>query len=793
MTYRIPISIGLTSIAVIAFQLVIMQILSISQWHHFAYMVISMAMLGFGVAGTVLALFREFFSRHYETALPVLYLASGVSMASTVWFSGIFGDFDAFLLFFDRSQIGLLLFTYLAYCLPFFFAGLAITLAFYIEVNRIGKLYFANMIGSGLGAIFIILLFWIFEIAGLSGLLALFPVISAWLTRPAGLLFKLSSAAAVTVALVSLFNPASPEPSEYKAIQNSLRLPGAEITHRSTSPYGTLEVVQADAQRFSPGLSLNFQEEPPVRSILYNNGEYFGTLLGRGLTEDGEHVLDYSTRALPYVFRDPGRVLALNAATGNDVSHASAREAAHVTAVEPHRQANRLLTHHHPEWIDSLYLDDNITIQNTTPRSYLSSRDPDEYDLVVTPVLGQFGGSAGVYAMQEQFHLTKEAFSAIWKHLSDDGMIATTAWLDYPLRPALKLPATWRKLLDDEGIENPEQHLAAIRGWGTATFVLSKSPISEADRDEIREFASSRSFDPLILEDVEEEERQRYNRIEDTSIFAYMDSLVYGNVDRFTADYTFEVSPATDDRPFFSHFLKWETIPELREIYGDGELPYMELGLILAAVTFVQIVLVSFVLIILPLYRIGWEGTRRKWTFFYFSGLGIGFMFFEIVLIQQLVLYLGLPVYATALVLATLLIFSGSGSYFSHRFSEAGFTTSRTGALIAGLILLYTFLLMPVLDTTMSWPLIFRVIFVFLLMGPPAFFMGMMFPFGLRQLSDRNETHIPWACGIDSYLSVSATALATLIALEAGFTLVMGFAAIAYGISAISSIKLAAN
>ncbi len=793
MTYRVPVSVALVSVGVIAFQLVIMQILSISQWHHFAYMVISMAMLGFGAAGSVLAIFREFFSRTYNYALPVLYVASSISMAATVWLSGIFGDFDAFLLFFDRGQVGLLLFTYLVYCLPFFFAGLAITLVFYVEVGRIGPLYFANMLGSGIGAIFIILLFWIFEVAMLTGLLAILPLVSAWLTRPPDKRFFSLLAAGGVVALISLLNPAVPEPSEYKAIQNSLRLPGSEVVHRSASPHGTIEVLRADAQRYTPGLSLQHRGEPPVRKIMYNNGEYFGTLLGHGLTEDGSHILDYSTRALPYAFNNPEKVLVINAATGTDVSHAASQGSEKVTAVEANTHAIQLLTRHQPEWIDSLYHDRRINLQNATARSYLSGRNRESYDLIVLPELGAFGGSAGVYAMEEQFHLTLEAFIEMWDLLSEDGIIVATSWLDYPLRPALKLPATWRKLLDEKGIDRPEQHLAAVRGWGTASFVLSKSPITQSDREQIREFASGLNFDPLILEDIQQEERDRYNRIEDTSIFAYMDSLVYGDIDRFTAGYTFDVSPATDNRPFFSHFLKWESIPELRQIYGDGELPYMELGLILAAVTFIQIVLASVILIILPLFKVGWEGSRRRWTLLYFAGTGVGFMFFEIVLIQQLVLYLGLPVYATALVLATLLIFSGAGSYYSDRVRLAGYTPLHIGGLIAGLILIYTFLLMTVLGQTMSWPLILRVIFVFLLMAPPAFFMGMMFPLGLRRLSGSNQTHIPWACGIDSCLSVSATALATLIALEAGFSLVMGLASAAYIVSALTFLKMGSD
>ncbi len=790
MKYRISLAVGLISVSVIAFQLVIMQIMSISQWHHFAYMVISMAMLGFGAAGTALALFRDFFRKHFDRFFPWLCTAAGITMAAAVWLSGRFGDFDAFRLFFERRQIGLLIFIYLTYCLPFFFAGLAITLAFYKEVHRIGSLYFANMVGSGLGAVLVIVLFWLARPAVLPGLLSLLGFAAAWITRAGGWKFNSVWALGLLVPLISVVNPAMPEPSEYKAIYNSLRLPGAEVVYSSTSPHGTLEVVEAEAQRFSPGLSLKFTEEPPVRKVMYNNGEYYGTLLGRGLVESGEHVLDYSTRALPYAFREPDKVLVLNAATGTDVSHAVARNASRITAVEPNRDANRLLARTHPEWIDSLFHEPRVRLTTATSRSYLNRSRDARHDLIVMPVLGTFGGTAGVHAMQEQYHLTEEAFAEMWKQLSGSGMLVATAWMDYPLRPALKLLTTWRKVLEREGVDRTEQHLIAVRGWGTATFVLSKSPVSEEEREAIREFAGSLNFDPLLLEDIQPGERDRFNRIENPAVFDYFDAVAYGDVDQFIEDYTFNIAPAVDEQPFFSHFLEWRAIPELREYYGDGQLPYMELGFVLAGVTFVQIVLASLVLILLPLVKIGWRGGRLRWTFLYFSGTGLGFMFFEMVLIQKMVLYLGLPVYATAMVLAALLLFSGLGSYQTFRVSADRATTFRIGVVIAGLILLYAFFMMPLLDLTMSWAWLLRGLVMFLLMAPPAFFMGMMFPLGLGRLSADNESHIPWAAGIDSCLSVSATALATLIALEAGFGIVMGIAAAAYGMVALASLKL---
>ena len=294
-------AIAATSAAVIGFQLVVMQLLAVSQWHHFAYMVISMALLGFGAAGTALVLMRVFLSRHYLVAVPLLYLLSGVTMATTAWLSEVFGDFDAFLLFFDREQFALLLVLYLVYALPFFFGGLAITLVFYREVGRIGALYFANMAGSGLGAVLVIALLWILPADRLPGVLALLPLLAAWLVRP-----KLSGAAvgafaglALALPLVAIIQPAAPAPSQYKPVHAALLLPQAEVVHRASSPYGQLEIVRADALRFAPALSLRYRADAPVSDVVFNNGEYFGHFLRWSGMPELYRI--YGPRELPYL------------------------------------------------------------------------------------------------------------------------------------------------------------------------------------------------------------------------------------------------------------------------------------------------------------------------------------------------------------------------------------------------------------------------------------------------------------------------------------------------------------
>lgn len=791
--WRVPLGVGLVSVAVIAFQLVIMQVLSIAHWHHFAYLVISMALLGFGAAGTVLVLVRDTLTRHYQAALPLLLLGCAVTMAGAVWLSGLVGEFDVFLLFLERRQTGMLLFSYLVYCLPFFLAGLAITLVFCVETQRIGALYCANMLGSGCGAALVIALLWLVPVENLPALLACLPLLAAWLTGAGRGRFYGALPVAATVVAASLLLPATPSPSQYKPLSGTLQLPDAEVIHRSHSPYGRLEVVRAPAQRFAPSLSLRYQGEPPVADIMFVNGEYFGTLPWQG-TPNGEHVLDYSTRALPYRVRSPSRVLVLDAATGVDAGHALHHDARSVTATEANRQALALLTSNAPEWNQGLHLQPRVQLYNNTARAFLASadrgRDGTRYDAIVLPPIGAFGGTAGVDALQEKFHLTGEALQAMWQLLGEQGMIVATVWLEQPPRASLRLLASARQLLDDAGIREPLDHLLAVRSWGTLTLLISKSPFSEQERTAARDFSAALGFDPLIMAGLQNGERTRYNLSDDHQFFTHVDLITSGDPQPLYRSYPFDIRPVSDDRPYFSRFLQWQTLAEVADRHGVEALPYMELGTVLGVLSLLQVSAIAVVLVLLPLFRVGWRGARRRWTFLYFAGTGIGFLFFEIVLIQQLVLYLGNPVYSTALVLATLLIASALGSLASGRLPAGQRQVMAVGLGVAALIALCALLLSDLVAATMGLPVAVKLLIASAVLALPAFFMGMLFPLGLRRLAAGDGSHIPWACGIDSCLSVTATALATLVAVDAGFTTVIIMAAAAYVLVAVAGCQL---
>ncbi len=781
--FKVAAALALSSVAVLGFQLVMMQMLSVAQWHHFAYMVISMAMLGFGTAGTFLVLFKDRLKENHRTIIPAGFLLASVSMALSAWFASRTGNFDVFLLFMDWEQVQRLLTLYLIWALPFFFAGLSITLAFFVYTKEIGSLYFANMIGSGVGSGISVLLLWVIPLVLMPGFFALMMAASALIILPPGRLFRSSFALTVFICIGSVFVPVLPEPSEYKDISKALNLPDAEIVHESFSPYGKVQILEAPALRFAPSLSMTRIGEPPVYPVMYNNGHYFGTI--SGVFEPGEHILDYTTRSLPFEIRTPELVAVLGAGTGMSASHALSKGAERVIMVESNRHALDVLKREASETAGQLLNHPGLSLWKDHPRRFLSRYRGQNPDLIITPVLGSFGGTSGVGSMDERFELTSQAFEKMWDRLSDEGIIATTVWADFPPRYVLKLLATWRNLLEAKELE-PSDHVAAVRSWGTMTLILSKSPFTKDEISNIREYSQIYGYDPLLLPDIEDHERKRFNIPEDDSFFAQVDQVFSGDFDAFQNEYFFDIRPATDNRPFFAAFVTPGSLSELLDEYGISQLPYVELGFMLAFVTMFQIILVSLLLILLPLMKISWEKGKRRNTFFYFAGTGFGFMFFEISLIQQFILTLGQPVYSAALVISVILIASGAGSYYSKFLKPVSGNIRALACVIAGIIITYILMLSWVFSFIMNLHIAAGIFLAIVILGIPAFFMGMMFPLGLRRLQQADDSHIPWACGIDSFMSVSATAIATMAALLYGFSIVLLIAAGGYLICALS-------
>lgn len=788
---KLTFSVSLLSVAIIAFQLSLIQILSIVQWYHFAYMVISIALLGFGAAGTFLSLAKKILTEKSELLLPVLMILSGLAMAvsvSTAQAETI--RFDSYLLFADYSHLWKLIITYLLFFVPFFLAALAIGIVFVKYIDKIGTLYFANMLGSGVGGILAVFLMWIFFPQKLPAVIAGFAFLAGIIIVPKEQRTGSTIIISITVALLAFFyiSPSDLKLSEYKSLSKTLNLPESKIILEESSPYGLIDIVSTPFLRYAPGLSIKYPGIVSVENTAFNNGDWIGPLIST--RNDSLDYLLYTTENIAFITGERKNVLVLDAGTGRQVKAALLNNAETVTSVEANKALTNLLGEKLTSKVDSLYQNNSVNPQNVSPRTFLLSTHQ-KFDLILLPVIDAFGGSSGMYALQEQYLLTIESFDEMLNALNRDGAVSITTYIDYPYRNPIKIAATFAEVFERRKIENPQEYTAAIKNWNTISFLIKKDPLNFSEIDSIRSFCERMNFDPVILPGITNEERERFNKLQDKSLYSMFDSIFRSKAERqnFYAEYPFNIKPAKDNQPYFSQFLRWKTIPVLADLFGNQSVPFFEVGYLILYLTFVQIAILAILLIIIPLFKLGFKGGRKFRTLAYFGGLGLGYMFIEIILIQRFTLYFGNVIYAAALVVCFMLTSSGFGSLVSQKITPKPYRIFLIVSLIIISFIIYAIFLSGWLRTTIGFSLTAKIILSFLWIAPPAFFMGMPFPLGLKLTSSSNDSLVPWAWGINGVFSVVSAVLATIVSVELGFIWVMVFAIGAYSIVLTSNLK----
>ena len=251
----------------------------------------------------------------------------------------------------------------------------------------------------------------------------------------------------------------------------------------------------------------------------------------------------------------------------------------------------------------------------------------------------------------------------------------------------------------------------------------------------------------------------------------------------FVERYKFNIAPATDDKPYFFHFFKWSALPEVIALRKRGGASLIEWSYLILIATIAQGAVAGVILILLPLSRIkhSWPPGTSTRMGSYFLLLGLAFLFVEMAFIQKFILFLSHPLYAIAVVLSGFLLFAGIGSAYSgqlrHRFERNGRSPVTIAvAGISAIALLYMALLPMLFQQLMGLADSVKMALSVFLIAPLAFFMGMPFPIGLNRVANSAPDFIPWAWGINGFASVMSASLATLLAIEFGFTVVVLFA-----------------
>ena len=783
-------SVAVISAAALGYEVLLMRLLSIIQWHHFAYMIISVALLGYGVSGSFLALAQDRLRGRFAGAYIVnsglfgLTAVGGFLAAQEL-------PFNALEVLWDPIQPLWLAAMYLLLLLPFFCAANCICLALAEFGARVHSTYAVDLLGAGAGAVGIIALLYVatpMTALGVVGAVGLLAALIACMELRAGPLWIRLLLLAAAIALVLPLATPRLEISQFKGLSQALEVTGAEAIDQRSSPLGLLTTVRSERVPFrnAPGLSLNAPSGPPPQLALFTDGEGMQTIARNEGNPAELAYLDYLTTALPYHLLSQPEALVLGAGTGTEVLQAQFLGAARIDAVEINPQAIELVQEEFGEYSGRPYSSEGVQLHIGDARGFVSGSDR-KFDLIQVALLDAFGASsAGLQALGENYLYTVESFGAMLGALKPGGVIAITRWVKLPPRDGLKTFATAVAALEAAGIDAPGGRLAMIRGWSTSTLLIASRPFSAEQIARLRAFCEARSFDLVHYPGMAASEANRYNRLQQPWYFDGVADILGPDREAFFDAYKFDVRPATDDRPYFFQFLKWSSIPEILRLKGQGGLPLLEQGYLVLILTLAQSLVISVALVLLPLWRhrpseSATSGQARTLGYFFF--VGTAFMMVEIAFIQKFILFLHHPIFAVATVLGAFLVFAGLGSALSARLA-ASRSAAWPVAGIAVIAVAYLFVLPWLFERLLPLGQSTRIAISVLLTAPLALLMGMPFPMGLRRLAESARGLIPWAWGINGCASVVSAIAATLLAVHAGFATVVVLAVLLYGLAA---------
>jgi spermidine synthase len=747
-------------------------------------MVVSLALLGFGASGTLLAVWPGLGTRN-----PLRVLTwTGWAFAGTALGSHlltVYLPFDSFRVALDARQWGVLALHYLALSLPFLCSGLAVGLLLSAFPERSNMVYGANMVGSGIGCLLAMALPAAVGGEGvvlLAGALAI-AAASTWASvGPASPLARSLSWVIHLIALLLLLASALALPewvevrlSPYKSLSYALLYPDAERISQRWNSVSRVDVVRSSSIRSLPGSGFACTERPPAQLGLTVDGDGLAPI---SHVSPGFKELPYSDcllTALPYRLRPGARALVLEPGGGFDVLVALAETGRKVTTVIANPLVARAVREQ-GAWAGNVYDDARVHVVEEEGRSYVRRTQAfyDVIDLALTAP--QRTIASGAYSLAEDYAYTVEAFVDYLARLDEDGLLVITRWLQTPPSESIRAFALAVEAIERAG-GDPQTNLAALRSYRQMLILVRRTPFTRQELASIRRFAEERRFDLVYLPDQRPDEVNRFNVLPEP---AYHDAatavLDAASRRAWFRAYPFDVRPPTDDHPFFGHFFRWRQLPEVLAAAGYTWQPFGGAGYVVPLVLLGFAVLFAGLLILLPLVIVERGTLARKggWRLLaYFGLLGLAYLGVEIPLMQQFGLFLGHPTWSMATVLFCILLFSGLGGWLSPhvplRAALLG-VPALVGAYALGLPLLFQW--------TLALPLWGRLGVSVVALAPLGLLMGMPFPRGVARLRERSQ--VAWAWASNGALSVVASILAALVSLSWGFTAVLLLGAAGY-------------
>lgn len=849
-------AVGCVAGAVIALQIGIMRIFAVGSWAHFGSLVVSLAMLGFGLTSAVMCLARPWFDRHWYAIIA----ASLFAFAPLVTVSNLLAQqlpFNPIFLASDPAQKWRLLANFSLYLLPFLAGSLFLGTIFLRAKHVFGRVYFADLLGSGLCGLLTLGSLFMFPPQNL----VLVPIILAgcggilWF---AGLGSRKGAIIIATLALLSgtahLLLPdwigtSRLNVSDYKGVSYARKFPDSKRIYQNFSPFGHLEVYSSSYLHFAPGLSdnasLNLAEMPANAYLgLYIDGDGpIGVMAD--LPPEQTAYFKYLPMIYPYLIKARPKTFIVQFGGGISTSVALHSDAQSVTVGESNpaflkafREDKALKAFtgdilHNPK-VKVIDYDGRLFLAHTKER----------YDVIDLSLADSAGlSNPGGYAIVEKYAYTQEAMQHYMHALSEGGILAVTLWnKEEPPKSVLKLYATMAAAARANGENDIAQDFFVASSYlSTVTVLYQRGGFTESQLAVLRKHTSDMSFDeiysPGLAVDTSKAE-QVFNDFRNSIFTEAMaepqaaattdespataaaepaldgepagdgpidgatietaeqpavpatvlgrlawQGLIRNEWAGFAQRYVFDVRPLTNNLPYFAAYVHPADLPRTTdrlELFQD------EWGYLLLWATLAIAIATGLLLIAIPVI-FGWRVTfqhypgKRK-TILYFACLGFGYITVEVGLIAHFVEALSNATVSASILITGMLVFSGIGSFVSERYlPRARQLMPLILALIGLLLVSYGFLMSPILDLIGRWDYVWRLVFCFVLIAPPAFLMGFPMATGMGILTNLHKDHMfLWAWGVNGCFSVIGAALVPIVATSFGLVTVLVTAGVAY-------------
>ena len=757
---------ALTSFAALLLELALTRLFSVVLFYHFAFLAISIALLGLGAGGVFAYLLKNRLARadtrklaarlSIDSSLVVLFVLE-VVLHIPVTLTVSAGNF------LNLTAI------YISAALPFFLIGVQFSVIFARESRRIPRLYAADLGGGALAC------------------LAVVPLLN-WLGGPNTIL-----SAAVVMAIAAVVWADSPTLRKVAIglIAAFIVLIAANHSNRLIDVvYAKGMLRDSDWVEFARWNALSRVEvdrQGQARTIVIDADASTFIVncdLAHWHDTGWEHDLMSAPPALANVLRPRGEFAIIGPGGGVDVLRALANGSPSVTGIEINPIiANTIMRGRYAAYAQHLYERPEVHIHVTDGRSYLRSA-PEHFDVVQMTLVDTWASTAaGAFALSENNLYTVEAFREYFEHLKPEGMIAITRWEFRQPREALRVVAVAMDALHSLGVVNPARNfIVASQGSltedGIPVVVLAKrtafTPQEEAAVQ--AHFERYRALKPIYLPSQVAPGLAPRN--------PFVDLIASNDPYRFAQTYAYNVGPVTDNDPFFFFTLK------TRQILGAQGDDAIDWKVNLGVLVLILVLAISFVAVaaflILPLAL----GANRQSPFplFYFVAVGLGYILVEIAFIQRFVLFLGHPTYALTVVIFLLMLSSGAGSLFSRRWLPRTELAWMPLLLVIIALLANVFLLPRGLAAWVGLGFADRLAICGILLIPLGFVMGMPFPTGLRalatvsipELPNRDDNAVEWAWAMNAAASVLGSVLAMMIAIQFGLTVTLACGLVAY-------------